>query len=134
MSDKRKKKKTVWQKYTAMAFCLLIVAVCGIIMASYINRGGETETSVAEEIFSLAALFVGMYVAMTVQIIIHEAGHLIFGLLSGYRFSSFRIFSFMWVKENGVIRFRRLNLAGYGRTVPYDSARYERWKNSSCPL
>jgi len=55
-----------------------------------------------------------MYVAIFIQLIIHEAGHLVFGLLSGYKFSTFRIFSFMWVKENEKVRLRRLSIAGTG--------------------
>ena len=31
---------------------------------------------------------------------LHETGHLIGGLLSGYKFSSFRLFSFVWVIED----------------------------------
>lgn len=62
----------------------------------------------------IIVLLLIMYVAIFAQIIIHEAGHLIFGLLSGYQFSSFRIFSFMWVKEKGRIRLRRLSIAGTG--------------------
>ena len=62
----------------------------------------------------IIVLLLIMYVAIFAQIIIHEAGHLIFGLVSGYQFSSFRIFSFMWVKENGRIRLRRLSVAGTG--------------------
>ncbi len=52
--------------------------------------------------------------AFFLQLIIHEAGHLIFGLLSGYRFSSFRVGSFLWLKENGKLRCKRLKVAGTG--------------------
>lgn len=63
---------------------------------------------------SLFVLLFVIYIAIFVHIIIHEAGHLMFGLLSGYKFSSFRIMSFMWAKENEKIRFRRFSLAGTG--------------------
>ena len=33
-------------------------------------------------------------VSFCVLVIIHESGHMIFGLLTGYRFLSFRVFSF----------------------------------------
>lgn len=62
----------------------------------------------------LAFLIIIMYAIMMIQIIIHEAGHLVFGLLSGYQFTSFRIMSFMLVKESGKMKIRRLNLAGTG--------------------
>lgn len=114
MSEKQQKKKIVWQQYIVMAFFVLIGAVGGFLMVAYIDKGTDAGTPFYKEILSLVGLFLGMYAAILVQMIIHEAGHLIFGLLSGYKFSSFRIFSFMWVKENGKIRFRRFSLAGTG--------------------
>ena len=51
---------------------------------------------------------------MLIQIILHEAGHLIFGLLTGYRFSSFRIFNLIWVRLEDRIQFKKLNIAGTG--------------------
>lgn len=61
-----------------------------------------------------AFLVVGMYAAFLLQTIIHEAGHLVFGLLSGYSFLSFRIGSFAWVKSDGRVRFARQSIAGTG--------------------
>lgn len=57
---------------------------------------------------------VGILISLYVSIIAHEAGHLIFGLISGYTFSSFRIGSFMWIKQDGKIKIRRLSIAGTG--------------------
>ena len=60
-------------------------------------------------------LLVGvMYLGMVVEIAVHEAGHLVFGLLTGYRFCSYRIFSFMWMKEGDRVVFRRFSIAGTG--------------------
>ena len=44
-------------------------------------------------------LLLAIYLAMFIQMVVHEAGHLVFGLLTGYQFSSFRIGSFMFIKE-----------------------------------
>jgi len=49
-------------------------------------------------LYFTAALFLGVFV--------HELGHLVFGALSGYRFSSFRIGPFVLVREDGRILFR----------------------------
>lgn len=97
-----------------MAFFMLIGAAGGFLMVAYIDRGTGAETPLYEKILSLVGLFLGMYAAIFAQLIIHETGHLIFGLLSGYKFSSFRIFSFMWVREDKKIKFRRLSIAGTG--------------------
>lgn len=72
------------------------------------------ELSFKTQIANFIFVIVGIYIVFLLQIIIHEAGHLVFGLLTGYRYSSFRIGSFMWVEENGKIRFKRLSLAGTG--------------------
>ena len=63
---------------------------------------------------------------MYLQLIIHELGHLIFGLLSGYKFSSFRIFNFMLIKEDG--KFKIKNLSFPETQVHRDK---ERHKNSN---
>lgn len=114
MSKKTKKKKMLWQQYIAMAFFVLIGAGGGFLMAPYISGIAGAEMPIYEKMLSFAGIIIGVYVAIFVQLIIHETGHLIFGLISGYKFSSFRIFSFMWVKENGKIRCRRLSIAGTG--------------------
>lgn len=44
-------------------------------------------------------------VAFVLHLAIHEAGHLVAGLLSGYQFSSYRIFNLMWQKTGDRIRF-----------------------------
>lgn len=93
-TNPHKKKKVVWKQYIAMVFFMLIGAACGVLMAAYIDRGVNMDRSLWEEIVTLIGLLIGMYVAIFIQLIIHEAGHLVFGLVSGYKFSSFRIFSF----------------------------------------
>lgn len=114
MSKKTKKKKILWQQYIVIAFSLLIGAICGLLFVSYMNRTFDADKSTLEEIPYLIILFFSMYAAILAHTIIHEAGHLIFGLISGYKFSSFRIMSFMWVRESGKVKFRRLSLAGTG--------------------
>ena len=59
-------------------------------------------------------LIVGV-IAFILHIIVHEAGHLVFGLLSGYKFVSFRVFDFKIIKdENGKLNFRYEKIAGTG--------------------
>lgn len=52
--------------------------------------------------------------AIIIGVIIHEAGHLVFGLLTGYRFSSFRIFSWMWYSDGSTIKLTRYDVPGTG--------------------
>lgn len=111
---KKTKKKMLWQQWLAMGFYILMGAVCGLMMVWYIDSTAEITRSMGEKLLILVGLFVGMYVAIFLHIIVHEAGHLLFGLMTGYRFSSFRVGSLMWVKENGKLQFRKLTVAGTG--------------------
>ena len=67
----------------------------------------------------MCALFLaGCFVAIAIifGIAIHEAGHLVFGLITGYKFSSYRIFSLMWLKDEKTkkIKLKRFKIAGTG--------------------
>ena len=97
-----------------MGFFVLMGAVCGFIMMSYASSSIPEDQGIGGEIAFFIAMFLAMYAAIFFNIIIHEAGHLLFGLMTGYSFSSFRIGSFMWVKEKGKLKFRRLSVAGTG--------------------
>lgn len=113
MSNANKKASKVKQ-LLPMFFMMLIGAVCGIFIAKCVVVMEFEEKTTSEIIFLVALLFVGIYLAIFLQIMIHEIGHLLFGLLTGYRFSSFRVGSFMWIKEGSTIKFRRFSLAGTG--------------------
>jgi len=52
--------------------------------------------------------------AVFLQTLIHETGHLVSGLATGYRFSSFRIGSFMLYRGDEGLRFGRFTVAGTG--------------------
>lgn len=49
---------------------------------------------------------------MVVATIIHELGHLVFGLLSGYRFQSFSLWPITLNKVNNKLKFSRLKVKG----------------------
>lgn len=109
----------------AVALNLIIVLLYGIFISRYLSLM-ESEGIGTVTTFLIA--FVIIYVSLIVQIIIHEAGHLVFGLLSGYRFGSFRVLGLMIASENGKLKLRRLNIAGTGGQclmIPPDSKRPE---------
>lgn len=62
----------------------------------------------------LALGLVLLVAALFLQIILHEAGHLVCGLLTGYRFCSFRIGSLMLYRAASGLRFGRYSLPGTG--------------------
>ena len=88
---KEKKKKGQRQQWLVMGLFMLIGALCGLLMVSFLEQRSTADSSTAEDFISLAVLLLGMYIGIFLHIVIHEAGHLVFGLKSGYQFSSFRI-------------------------------------------
>lgn len=59
-------------------------------------------------------LYLGIFFGVFLHIVVHEAGHLVFGLLTGYRFSSFRIGSFMLFKSGNRWKMKRMSIPGTG--------------------
>lgn len=95
-------------------FFMAIGAACGVLITRYADVVISKNPSAGFPFAPMLALFVSMYVFLYLHLIIHEAGHLVFGLLTGYRFSSFRIGSLMLVRTDGKLAFKRLSLAGTG--------------------
>jgi len=90
------------------ALSLAYGAGLGIIIVS----STDFDLGAGEFFLMLALNCIAVYASFFVQIIIHESGHLIFGLASGYRFSSFRIGSVILTKEGGKLRFGSYSMAG----------------------
>ncbi len=65
-------------------------------------------------LFGIVKIIVFIFLVYIINIIIHEAGHLIFGLISGYTFSSFRVFNIILAKMNGKLKLKRYSIAGTG--------------------
>lgn len=106
-------KKSSKQTKIVLIFSLLLGAVIGIAI---FTLGINADTAEQMDIDQFMLYFYGgvllFYISYFLHIIIHEAGHLIFGLLTGYKFLSFRIFSFLFYKNNGHIKKRKFSIKG----------------------
>lgn len=93
---------------------MLAGAVCGVILGKNI-KFFLRNANLSECIIGLLTAFLMIYLIFYLHIILHEAGHLLFGCLTGYRFLSFRIGSLMWVRgEDNKIHRKKFSLAGTG--------------------
>lgn len=70
--------------------------------------GGELVFSWWDVLLAILLFYFSLYV----QVAIHEAGHVVGGLLTGYRFLSYRISHFHWQKVEGKIKLYRYSIVG----------------------
>lgn len=84
-------------------FCFVLGGVGGFLL-------GETGINFRLGDLLLVVLYIG--ISFILHIVIHESGHLVLGLLTGYRFVSFRLFSLCLVSINGKYRLVRHKVPG----------------------
>lgn len=110
MSENSKKNKGIGN-VIAPALYMLCFMIVGILCGKYF---------VDEESFPvfLEKMLIGVFIAYFIyfiHIIVHETGHLVFGSISGYTLSSFRILKFLWQKDDdGKVHCYSFNIAGTG--------------------
>ena len=100
---KQKKNKLKWQE----ALPYVIGAGFGVFLGRFGMKGIFQGNAMDIPIFILS-----LAVITYVQIIAHEAGHLVCGLLSGYKFVSFRIGSIIFAKQGDRIVCKKFNIPG----------------------
>ncbi len=112
MSD-TKKKKFPWQAVVMIIVFLGASFGVGWFIGSVLDP--IIDELPPEKFFpGLLGVYVFLLLFYFLQVVVHEGGHLIFGLLTGYKYSSFRIGSFMWVKTEGKLKLKRFSLSGTG--------------------
>ena len=93
---------------------LIGIMVVGAVVGYFVGKIAGDSLSSVDKPNIILFLITGV-IAFILHIIVHEAGHLVFGLLSGYKFVSFRVFDFKIIKdENGELKIRFERLAGTG--------------------
>ena len=112
MKKQSQKNKRPRGQLPVMVVYMLIGAMCGVAMVDFVSS--DQPPLFGSKILSLLVLFVLMYVLMFAHIALHELGHMVFGLVSGYSFSSYRIGSLMFLREKGRLRLRLYSLSGTG--------------------
>ncbi|MBO5448142.1 MAG: M50 family metallopeptidase [Ruminococcus sp.] len=86
-------------------------AVTGFVIAMVTDINGDDGGISLLRLMSAIAVFL---LSVLFGLMIHEAGHLVCGLKTGYEFVSFRVGSFTLVKENGRLVRRKFTIAGTG--------------------
>lgn len=96
--------------------CNVIMALCGACIGVFFMASIESYYKINRNIFDIVIyvtfLIIFMVISLITHLIFHEGGHLIFGLMSGYKFVSFRIFNFTIVKVKNKIMIKKFNVPG----------------------
>ena len=110
-----KKKKD--QKVILLLTAFFIGCFGGGLIAGKILKNishGSLALSGADKTAVLITAFVSIFVSYLLIIIIHEAGHLVFGLLSGYKYLLFRVGSLTLIKRDNKFEFKKMSIKGTG--------------------
>lgn len=114
MSRNSKNKKALFLQCMICIISFIIGICLGVFFMPHLKSIIliSSSESFSKKVLYITVILIIVYASIFLQLIIHEAGHLIFGLITGYKFNSFRIFNFMFIKENGKIRLKKLSVAG----------------------
>ena len=105
----------------AIAF-LLIWIIDG---SEGLERAMHKDVNITKVIVSVACCLVSLVITAILQFALHETGHLLFGLASGYKFSSIRVGKYALVKDDKGFHIRKFFIQGTGgqciMTLPADA-------------
>ena len=104
--------RTASGNWLGVILYMLLGAACGGVIVHFMMPMEDRGFLAFMGMFACFMLMV--YLAIMLQLVLHESGHLLFGLLTGYRFVSFRVFGWMLQKSGNGLRFCRFSLAGTG--------------------
>jgi hypothetical protein len=108
------KKKFNWKGLLLGVVFVLGCFLGGILAGMIIGDSLGDDFTAEKYLTTLALVLISTYGWLVAHIIIHEAGHMVFGLLTGYKFSSFRVFSWILMRKNGKFQLKRYTIPGTG--------------------
>lgn len=94
---------------TALAMC-----ACGVLIGRSMEVMADEGRGTAAVALTFIVLYLGVVLAALLQMAVHELGHLVCGLLTGYGFVSYRLMGWMLVKRPDGFKLKRFSLPGTG--------------------
>ena len=95
---------------------LILFTLCSVLIGAlggmWVTRyaGSQTGGSLPALLYAIFCMVAAYYLS----VVIHESGHLVMGLRTGYSFVSFRIGSLTLIRQEGKLRLKRFRVAGTG--------------------
>lgn len=102
------------KKVLLMIFMFGIGLGLGMFIPWVIGEGNMDKMGVELCMASGFAMLLGAYAILLFSMIVHEFGHLVCGLKSGYKFVSFRVLSFSLCKYEDGYKMKRFAIPGTG--------------------
>lgn len=99
-------------KVLKMVFSLAIGALAGLLSIWVMGVGSIKKMKFGIFLISYGLVLFGLIIWILLHTILHEAGHLVCGLLSGYRYCSFRIGRFTLAKYPDGMKMKRFSIPG----------------------
>lgn len=111
MSEKTKGSVKKFLRSAGMIMALLLLSFLGgFLFGKFLTT---LEVSDDLQLFGMLGLFLlWLYLSMFLHTAAHEWGHYIFGRITGYRFASYRLGSFILIRLDGKLQIKRFSLAG----------------------
>ncbi len=91
---------------------LIVVLFTDTTFTEYVHK--YFSLNLSEGMCVVLVAILSFVLSLAVLIPIHELGHLVCGLLTGYKFVSYRIFNYTLLKTDGRFRIKKFAVAGTG--------------------
>ena len=92
------------RKFSKIFFILYIAGLIAIIARPWIRDYGFTSDALLPTILTIILLGAAWYISLASAVIVHECGHLIFGLLTGYKFAAIGFAHHLFLRRDGRLR------------------------------
>ena len=95
-----------------LIFNLVLYFVIGALFGAWLTFSSRVRGRFDANFLSMIVLLLCFYVGVLIHTVFHEAGHMVFGLLTGYGFVSFRVLRWTWLRKDGRLIVRKYSLPG----------------------
>ena len=95
-----------------LIFNLVLYFVIGALFGAWLTFSSRVRGRFDANFLSMIVLLLCFYVGVLIHTVFHEAGHMVFGLLTGYGYVSFRVLRWTWVRKDGRLIVRKYSLPG----------------------
>ena len=91
---------------------LIIITILAVTLPTGLLIGKITFSNNINLLMTYLMLVLSIAAAVVLETAIHEAGHMLFGLLTGFRFLSYRVLSLIVTYRDGKLSFGRYSIPG----------------------